>query len=179
YIIDRMLEHGFITAEEAEAARKEELRVRSAANFNRNESQAGSQAEFVAELVRQLIYAQYGEETYTRGLKVHTTIRMSDQEVAYQALRQGLINYERRQPYRGPEKFITLPSDSEAAMDAAAEALLEQPDNGDMVAAVVLEAEPRKVVALKRDGETIEITGRGLNYVQEALQPRATTRLRI
>jgi len=55
YIIERMEENGFITAQQAEAAKKEELRVRSGPDNSR------VHAEYVAETVRQLVHAQYGE----------------------------------------------------------------------------------------------------------------------
>jgi penicillin-binding protein 1A len=179
YIIDRMLDNGFITAEEAETARKQDLRIKSAGNSASGTGPTRSHAEFVAEMVRQLIFAQYGEETYTRGLNVYTTIRSSDQEVAYQALRQGIMEFERRQAYRGPEKFITLPEKVAELEDAIDDALDEHPDNGDLLAAVVLEANPRKVVVMRRGGEMLEITGEGLRIAQPGLQPRAGPKLKI
>ncbi|QKO22847.1 penicillin-binding protein 1A [Rhodoferax sp. BAB1] len=180
YIIDRMLDNGFITAEEAETARTQELRVKTGGNHaGGGNAPTRSHAEFVAEMVRQMIFAQYGEETYTRGLNVYTTIRSSDQEVAYQALRQGIMEFERRQAYRGPEKFITLPQKADELEDAIDDALDEHPDNGDLLAAVVLEANPRKVVATRRGGEILEITGEGLRIAQPGLQPRAGPKLKI
>jgi penicillin-binding protein 1A len=179
YIIDRMLDNGFITAEEAQTAKKQELRIKSGGGTGAASSPSRSHAEFVAEMVRQLIFAQYGEETYTRGLNVTTTIRSGDQEVAYQALRQGIMDYERRQAYRGPEKFISLPTQAEELDDAIDDALDEHPDNGDLLSALVLEASARKVVAVRRGGETLEITGEGLRYAQAALQPRAAPKLKI
>lgn len=179
YIIDRMLDNGFITAEEAETARKQDLRIKSAGNSAGGTGPTRSHAEFVAEMVRQLIFAQYGEETYTRGLNVYTTIRSSDQEVAYQALRQGIMEFERRQAYRGPEKFITLPEKVAELEDAVDDALDEHPDNGDLLAAVVLEATPRKVVVMRRGGEMLEITGEGLRIAQPGLQPRVGPKLKI
>lgn len=177
YIIDRMVENGFITAEEATAAKKQELRVKGANGSVANGSR--SHADYVAEMVRQLIFAQYGEETYTRGLNVYTTIKAGDQEVAYQSLRQGILDYERRQPYRGPEKFVTLP-DKESELDEAIEdALDDHPDNGDLGTAVVLDASTRKVVAVRRGGESVEITGDGLRFAQAGLQPRAAPKLKI
>src|SRR4051812_14114359 len=77
YVIDRMQEAGFINAEQAAEAKKEELHLRDAADPNR------LHAEYVAETVRQLMYAQYGDSTYTRGLKVYTTLVASDQAAAY------------------------------------------------------------------------------------------------
>jgi penicillin-binding protein 1A len=180
YIIDRMLDNGFITAEEAETAKKQELRIKSGSSHaGTGAPPTRSHAEYVAEMVRQLIFSQYGEETYTRGLNVYTTIRASDQEVAYQALRQGIMEYERRQPYRGPEKFVTLPEKTEELDEAVDDALENHPDNGNLLSAVVLEAAPRKVVALRRNGETVEITGEGLRYAQAGLQSRAAPKLKI
>lgn len=179
YIIDRMLDNGFITAEEAETARKQELRIKSGGNNAAGNGPARSHAEFVAEMVRQLIFAQYGEETYTRGLNVYTTIRSKDQEVAYQALRQGIMDFERRQAYRGPEKFITLPDKATELEDTVDDALDEHPDNGDLLTALVLEATPRKVMAMRRGGEILDITGEGLRIAQPGLQPRAGPKLKI
>ena len=45
--------------------------------------------DYAAEMVRQTIYSQYGDEAYTRGLNVTTTLRKDDQEVAYAALRRA------------------------------------------------------------------------------------------
>jgi penicillin-binding protein 1A len=177
YIIDRMADNGFITAQEAAAAKKQELRLK--ANGVGGPSALRTHADFVAEMARQLIYAQYGEETYTRGLNVYTTVRAADQEAAYQALRQGILDYERRQPYRGPEKFVELPEQGPELDDAIDDALDEHPDNGNLLAAVVLEAGPRKVVAARGGGELIEITGDGLRMVQAALQTRAAPKLKL
>ena len=51
-------------------------------------------------------------ETYTRSLNVYTTVQTAqDQGVAYRALRKGIMDFEKRQIYRGPEEFVTLPTD--------------------------------------------------------------------
>src|SRR5437764_1248419 len=100
YIIERMEENGFITAEEADAAKKEELHVRTGTQTT------AIRAEYLSETVRQLVYAQYGDEAYTRGLNVYTTVKSNEQEAAYKALRKGIMDYEKRQIYRGPERFV-------------------------------------------------------------------------
>jgi len=173
YIIERMLENGFITEEQAVAAKKQELKVRPAHQNGR------IHAEFVAETVRQLMYAQYGDATYTRGLNVYTTIRAADQDVAYKALRRGIMDYERRQIYRGPEKFVNLPSKPQEFEDAIDDALDDFPDNGDLMSAVVLEADPKKIVAIRQNGEPVEITGEGLRPAQSGLSPKAQPHIKI
>ena len=173
YIIERMQDNGFITAEQAVAAKAEELKIRS---INTTPS---THAEFVAEMARQLMFAQYGPDIYTRGLNVHTTIKAADQEVAYQALRRGILDYELRQVYRGPEKFITLPPDMRELEDAIDEALIEAGDKGDLLAAVVLEANSKKVRVLRHNSEVIEITGEGLKPVQSGLADKAPPHIKL
>ena len=173
YIIERMEENGFINAAQAQAAKKQELKIRTSADPNR------VHAEFVAETVRQLVFAQYGTDTYTRGLNVYTTIHAGDQNAAYRALRKGIMDYERRQIYRGPEKFINLPADPKQAEDAIDDVLADHPDNGDVMSAVVLEANARKVVAVRGNGETIEVTGEGLKPAQSGLADKAPPNIAI
>ena len=172
YIIERMVDNGFITREQGDAALAEKLRYR-------NLAEASSFADYVAETARQLVYAQYGAETYTRGLNVYLTVDASAQRVAYQALRRGLMDYEQRQVYRGPEAFVELPPDAAAADARIAEALADHPDNGELRAAVVTEASPRRVVAVLQSGESITVSGDGLRPVQSGLSDKAGPKLRI
>ncbi len=173
YIIERMEENGFITREQAASAKLEDLKIRTAM------SGLNTHADYVAEMARQLMFAQYGTEIYTRGLNVYTTIRANDQQAAYFALRQGIMDYERRQHYRGPEKFISLPTNPSEMEDAIDDALIEQGDKGDLLAAVVIEATPKKVRAVRRNGETLEITGEGLQPVQSGLSDKAQPNIKL
>ncbi len=172
YIIGRMFENGFITEAQHDEALSQALRYRT-------QSDSAVHAEFVAETARQLVYAQYGEETYTRGLNVHLSVKAADQMVAYRALRRGLMDFELRQVYRGPESYVDLPADP-ALIDArVAEALAEHPDNDDLRAAVVLEASPRKVVAMLQSGDSVTVTGDGLKPVASGLSDKAGPKKKI
>lgn len=173
HIIERMLANGFITTEQAAAAKLEELKVKT------NSDNTGVHAEYVAETVRQLMFAQYGEDTYTRGLNVYTTLRAEEQAVAYSALRRGIMNYERRQVYRGPEVFVSLPSAPAEAEDIIVDTLQDHPDNGDVMSAVVLDANPKKIQATRQNGEIIEITGEGLKPAQSGLSDKAAANIKI
>ena len=173
YIIERMQEIGYITADEAAEAKQEKITIRSGYDNTR------VHAEYVAEMVRQLIYSQYGNEAYTRGLNVYTTLNAGNQEAAYAALRRGIMDYERRQHYRGPEQFVSLPTAAEEVEDAIDEALANHPDNGDILAAVVLEATSRKIVAARANGDTLEITGDGLKPAQSGLSDKAAPNIKI
>ena len=173
YIIERMEENNYISAKQALEAKAEPLRIRPSNDKNR------IHAEYVAETVRQMMFAQYGQETYTRGLHVYTTLQSSEQNAAYQALRQGIMDFERRQVYRGPEKFIELPTNPKELEDAIDEVLDDHPDNGDVMSAVVLEASPKKIVAIRQNAEQLEITGDGLKPAQSGLSDKAGPNIKI
>ena len=173
YIIDRMAENQFITEQQAEIAKQEPLRLKSGSDNMR------VHAEHVAETVRQLMFAQYGNATYTRGLNVITTIKAADQEAAYKALRRGIMDFERRQIYRGPEKFIELPAGQQEMDDAIDDVLDEHPDNGDVMSAVVLQADSKSIRAVRQSGELVEITGEGLKPAQSGLLDKAPPNIRI
>ncbi len=173
HIIERMQENGFITGPQTVAAKAEVLKLKGDAD------DSSVHAEYVAETVRQLIYAQYGDETYTRGLNVYTTLNAADQEAAYKSLRRGIMDFERKQIYRGPEQFVTLPQDPDEIDDAVDEALSDHANNGDVLAAVVLEATPKKIVAVRQNGENLEIVGEGLKPAQSGLSDKAAPNIKI
>jgi len=122
HIIDRMVENGFITADQAAQAKAQELHIRPSNNRDR------VHAEYVAEMVRRMMFEQYGEQTYSRGLKVYTTLKADDQQAAYHALRRGIMDYERRQAYRGPEKFVDLPKSAVEREAFIGDVLADYPD---------------------------------------------------
>ena len=173
YILDRMEENGFITQAQAEAAKEQELNIKSSGESTK------IHAEYAAETVRQLIFAQYGDETYTRGLNVYTTLRAQDQIVAYKALRRGIMDFERRQVYRGPEKFIALPSNPKELEDAIDVVLDDHRDNGDVRSAVVLQVNPKLIRAVRQNGDTVEITGEGLKPAHSGLSDKAPPHIKI
>jgi penicillin-binding protein 1A len=173
YIIDRMMENGFITEDVAKAAKAKPVRLRTATSIER------VRGDYAAEMVRQTIFSQYGEAAYTRGLNVTTSIRSNEQQAAYRALRQGLMDFERRQHYRGPEQFVTLPNDGAGLDEAVDDALADHPDSGEVLAAVVLTANAKKVVVVRQDGQPIEITGDGLKPVQSGLAAKAPPQLAL
>ncbi|HEY3537754.1 MAG TPA: penicillin-binding protein 1A [Trinickia sp.] len=174
YILQRMLELGDITQAQYDAAVNEPLVVAKT-----TVQQFSVHAEYVAEMVRQAMYAQYRDEAYTRGLNVVTTIDSADQANAYRALRRGLMSYDARRGYRGPDGFIDLPAAGSAREQAIADALASYPDNGDVTAAVVVSATPREVHAMLANASTVTITGEGLRFAAPALGTKSSQAARI
>jgi penicillin-binding protein 1A len=173
YILRRMRDLGYITEAQYLKAKDEELKIKMDSNA------FGVHAEYVAEMARQLVYEQFKEESYTRGLNVFTTITKADQDAAYFALRRGVMDYERRHGYRGPEGYMDIPSAKEAAEIAIETEIAAHPDSDDLVAAVVLEASSKNVRAVLASGEEITITGPGLSFAIRALNDKAAPNRRI
>lgn len=172
-VLRRMLDLEFINQVQFDKAAAEKLIIYGSAK------RFGSVADHAAELVRQSVYEQFKEETYTRGINVITTLRKVDQDAAYAALRRGVIDYDRRQGYRGPEDYIDLPRGKDDRNDAIDDILAKHPDSGELLAAVVLAASPKQVRAEIRSGQIVEISGEGLRLAAAALAPTRRTSERI
>ncbi|MFL9926518.1 penicillin-binding protein 1A [Herbaspirillum lusitanum] len=174
YILLRMRQLGYITDAQYQQAKDEELKIKG------DSAAFGVHAEYVAEMARQLVYAQYKDDTYTRGLNVFTTITKTDQDAAYIALRRGIIDYERRHGYRGPEAYMDIPEGSKELAENAIEVeLADHPDSDDLIAAVVLEATPKEISAVLATGEEIKISGAGLGFGANLLSDKAPPQKRI
>ena len=86
------------------------------------------------------------------------------------AVRRGVIDYDHRHGYRGPEAYVRLPDDAaERETDAGAACSPDTSDGDGLVAGVVTEASPTLVKAVLADGEVAEITGDGLKFVARSL----------
>ncbi|MFZ5779208.1 MAG: penicillin-binding protein 1A [Pseudomonadota bacterium] len=101
YVLGRMRDDGYITSAQMEEAKGEKLQYR------RRGATEAVQADFFAEEVRRNLMAAYGEKgLYEGGLTVSTTLDPAIQAVADEALREGLIRYDRRHGWRGPHAKI-------------------------------------------------------------------------
>ncbi|NKI68666.1 penicillin-binding protein 1A [Collimonas pratensis] len=173
YILKRMLDLKFITQEQFDQAAAEDIQVKTKGN-NYN-----VHAEYAIEMVRQMLFAQYKEDTYTRGLTVITTLNSADQDAAYDAVRKGVMDYDRRHGYRGPEATIDLPAEGDARDQAIEDALQDKPDNDDILPAVVLSADAKQVQVMLRNDNTVTISGEGLRFAAAALSAKAGKGLKI
>ncbi|HEV3241602.1 MAG TPA: penicillin-binding protein 1A [Casimicrobiaceae bacterium] len=173
YVLRRMHELHYITDAQLKEAQEAPLVVRQTMR------DPSAHAEYIAEMVRQAMFDTYGEDCYTRGLTVYTTIRKADQDAAYAAVRRGVFDYDRRHGYRGPEGYVSLPDDPaelEQTLDSAFQDLV---DSDNLEAAIVLAASPAEVKAVRSDGDAIAINGDGLKFAARALSERAPAGSRI
>ncbi|MBC3873894.1 penicillin-binding protein 1A [Undibacterium flavidum] len=171
-VLKSMLKHGDITQAQFDVASKERLHVSKVAQFE-------SHAAYVAEMVRQKIYEQFKEDTYTAGIKVITTIDRDEQDAAYESLRRNVLTYDQRHGYRGPEAFVELPTAEDLRDDAIDEFLQKFPSSEGLISAVVTAVSPKLIKADLATGESVEISGEGLRLANAALQPKANRDLKI
>ncbi|MDP1559516.1 MAG: penicillin-binding protein 1A [Nitrosomonas sp.] len=163
YVLRRMHKLNHITADELKELEKQAIKV------NLKSQTFAMPANYVAEMVRQVVYQRYQEETYSKGFKVYTTIRQLDQDAAYNALRKTIMNYDKRHGYRGPEAFIDLLKNS-ANQEKTLENALDQVTNSDDIyAAIVLAVSTNAVQVYRKGGKIIQVTGDGLKLVQAFL----------
>jgi penicillin-binding protein 1A len=173
YVLGRMRSLGYLPEEAYQAALKEELRLQP------DRSDFAVKAPYVAEFARMLAFEQFRDETYVAGLNVHTTVLAEDQRAANVAVRQGVIDYDRRYGFRGPEAQVELPADPARRDEKIEEALLEAGEIDDFVPAVVTEVGPRLIRASRSRGQQIELSGDALKLVAPWLAEKAPANKRL
>jgi penicillin-binding protein 1A len=174
YVLRRMHELHYLSDDQYREAQNAPLRVKPPTR-----EPTAMHAEYVAEMARQVVYDAYGDEAYTRGITVWTTIRRADQDAAYAAVRKGVLDYDQRHGYRGPDAYVSLPTDpaeQEAVLDRVFQ---ENPDSDNLVTGVVLQASSSQVRAVLSNGDQAEVTGAGLKFVQRALGDKAPANQKI
>lgn len=163
-VLHDMYRYGFITEDVYKAALTEPLR------FKASKQSRDLTADYVAEIVRESLYQQYQDEIYSSGLKVYTTIRKASQEAANNAVRDGVLDYDLRHGYRGPEKILNIDSlpftDKKNALDTALDEIDEF--NG-FIPAIITSISPQSITVHSKSGDDITVTGKGLAFVDKML----------
>ena len=173
YILGRMRDLGYISPEEYQKAIAEELHIRGLGN------EFSTRADFPAEMVRQLLYAQYGDVIYSQGIDVYTTILKADQDAAYKAVRRGIFEYDLRHAYRGPEGFVNLPDDQAKRQKVIDDALLAYPQLDDLQSGIVLDAKPKELQVIISTGDVITLKGDALKLASASLTDNAQPKKKL
>jgi penicillin-binding protein 1A len=173
YILQRMRDLKMITPNQYELALAETLHVRGVGK------EFATKADYAAEMVRQLLISEYGDSIYTQGMTVITTIRRAEQDAAYSAVRKGVMDYELRHKYRGPEGYIKLPDDNTERQRAIDDVLSDHPSSDDLLAGVVIQASPKEIQAVIATGDTVTIKGDDLKLGSVALSEKAQPKQQI
>jgi penicillin-binding protein 1A len=165
-VLQRMRETGVITDAQYAAAKAEKIVLAP----RTGKRVAG---DWISEMVRQQVVERYGEQSYSQGLKVTTSIVAADQQAAVAAVRKGLLDFDRRQPWRGPEDNEDLPEDDTDIERAAAQALKDHADDDDLRVGIVIHASPKAVDVQLAGGERLTLAGDSLKLIQSALKANA------
>ncbi len=120
------------------------------------------EAPYVAEMVRVYVEDLLGEDAYTAGFRVTTTIDSRLQEAANQALRKNLLAYDERHGFRAPEFHVDL-DDPDASLDAV---LADIPTTAGLLPAVVVAVEDKMVTAYAKIFGEIQIPWEGLEWAR-------------
>lgn len=167
YVLRRMRELGFIDESTYQAALREKLVVRHEPTVYE------VKADYVAEMARQMMFERYQEAAYTSGFRVITTLRRAEQEAANAAVRQGLLDYDRRHGYRGPEARLQMPEKMTNPDEELEDLLQDVEESNGLIPAVVLSAQPKAVRVFIKGQGVAELTGEALAFVQKALSDKA------
>ncbi len=155
YVLGRMYSLGYIDGDVYKKALTE------VDDASLHTVQVDVRAPYLAEMVRDEIVQRYGEEAYTSGFDVVTTVESSLQTAANRALHDTLLEYSHRHGYRGPEGHVDLAG---VAVDAWPGLLADYPPRSDIEAGLVTSVEDRSVEVLLRSGLTITIEWDGLSW---------------
>ena len=171
-VLQRLHETGLIDDAQLAAARAEKLRLRAPQDTVLD-------AGHVAEMARRVVVERYGNEAYTLGLRVHTSLRAVEQRAAVAAVQRGLLAHDRKHGWRGPEGVESLPPPppgdaaerQAAAASSAALALKDYRDDDLLRLGIVLQASPKLLRVQLADGEVVDLSGEALRWVRAALAP--------
>jgi penicillin-binding protein 1A len=175
YVLRRMHELNYLTDEQFKVAQTAPLDVKQGLRA----ASLDSHAQFVAEMARQVVFDAYGDEAYSRGITVWTTIRKDAQEAAWAAVQKGVYEYDRRHGYRGPEAFVSLPEAKDALDTELERTFADHPDDGALLTAVVTSVGKSDLRATLASGEAIVLEGDGLKFAARSLADKAPAALRI
>ena len=136
-------------------------------------------ADHLAEMVRQQVFSEFGENTYNLGLTVFTTIRADEQRAAHMALRSGVLSYDMKNGYRGPEAFIKLPNDPNIANEIIADKLSSVNDSLDILAGVVTKIEKGEITISRGENTPIILNKSNTKFAEKFFTKKTSQKKRI
>lgn len=173
-VLSRMFEEKYITQDQYEQAKNEKI----VASYHA--PKIDFSAPYLAEMARQTLFDKYGEDAYTDGYKVYTTVIRKDQEAATTAVRNNLIDYDTRHGYRGPAEVLWKQNETAWTAEQIVEKLKKMPTYGPLMPAVVTSATASEAQVMLADGSQIPITMTGVCWArkfisdtQQGAAPRA------
>jgi penicillin-binding protein 1A len=161
HVLYRMYELGYIQEKDYKAA------VQAPLKATYHDLQTEIKAPYVAELVRQQLEQMYGDIIYTDGFNVYTTLDSNLQTTANTSIHDGLLIYDQRHGYRGPEQNLGTPSLNN--LMSWKRKISAIPVVNTLEAAVVMEVADQSVLALRANGTMITVPWNGLSWARKQI----------
>ncbi|KTC65783.1 penicillin binding protein 1A [Legionella adelaidensis] len=161
HVLERMLEEKYITQAEYQQAISEPL----TAKYHGNDSEVS--APYVAEMIRQSLYDHFGQDAYTKGYKVYTTIKAPLQTTANEVVEENLLAYDRRHGYRGPVANLKNPNLS--TQESINAILAQYASVNDLIPGVVSQVLDKEAIVQTRNGQ-VSVPWEGLSWARPALR---------
>jgi len=162
HVLLRLLEEKYISNEEYQEAVNQAL---TAKYYGTN---IEVHAPYVAEMIRQSLYEHFGEDTYTKGYNVYTTIKGPLQIAANQVLAEHLLAFDRRHGYRGA--LATIEKITNESSNAPIKLLSKYPVLNNLIPAVIFSVREKEAQGKTRLGQTFTIKWEGMSWARPALK---------
>ncbi|GAB3534157.1 PBP1A family penicillin-binding protein [Photobacterium alginatilyticum] len=160
-VLGRMFAEGYITQAELDQARSEPILARyHGAEIELN-------APYFAERARAWMVERYGEDAYTSGMRIYTTVDPKLQRAAQTAAVNNLLSYDQRHGFRGAVATLWKPEQTAWTTDKVIEHLNKQPSYGELQAAVVMATSGKSAQVLTNDGEQHTIEWSGMKWARK------------
>jgi penicillin-binding protein 1A len=166
YVLRRMRELGYINDAELKQAGEKHLPVRYSTSSN------DLIADHISEMARQYVVQRYGDKAYTSGIQVYTTLRAAEQKAAVEGVRLGVVAFNKRHGYAGPEGWIALPKEPDAAASVIEDALTERQELNGLLPAVVTAIGKDRIQARLRNGDAVELGASEVKFASRFLDPK-------
>ena len=169
WILGRMQTLGYISNLQYLEAREQPV------SASHHGAQLSFTAPYAAEMARQEMLQRYGAAIYTNSYRVYTTIDSKLQHIADKSVADGLISYDKRHGYRGPEQQFPPQTTNENTIKSWRSALQKATSIAGLLPAIVTSVEEEKVTLLLVDGSTAELLWEnGIRQARPYLSENAT-----
>jgi len=165
YVLGRMLADGYITQDQYQQAMTAPLTA------SYHEPTAEVNAPYLAEMVRDYMTTKYGDDAYTAGYSVVTTIDSRLQPLAVQAVRTGLLDYDQRHGWRGPVAHVDVPADS--SQSDWSQQVSDRNHVGGLYPALTIKVESQSVQFYVDGAGLVTVNWNGLKWARRYLSVNA------
>lgn len=162
HVLERLLEEHYINEEQYQNAVNQPITAKY------HGTNIKVKAPYVAEMIRQSLYDNFGPEAYTKGYKVYTTIDGKLQNTANEVVEKNLIAYDHRHGYRGP--IANIGEKDSQSPKIRQKYLRQYPELNSLIPAVVTEVKEKEATAALQNGQIIIIPWEGMSWARPALK---------